>query len=304
MGEFDLIAGITDGLELGEPVLLGPGDDAAVLRAGGDVVVSTDMLVEEVDFRRAWSEPHHVGRKAVAVNVSDIEAMGATPTAVVIALAFPRDLDPAWLRGFSAGVKEECARAGVSLVGGDLSGAPSITVCGTALGNVTTPVTRSGARPGDVVAVCGNLGISAAGLLTLQRGFRSPLAAINEHRCPSVPYGQGRVAAAAGATAMMDVSDGLLQDLGHICAASGVSVDVWADAVAVPEVVERIAQATGRSARALVLAGGEDHSLVATFPDGDRVPEGWFPVGCIGEGAGVTVDGQPWDDDAGWDHFR
>ncbi|MDO5736527.1 MAG: thiamine-phosphate kinase [Propionibacteriaceae bacterium] len=305
LGEFDLIRRITADLHQSPSTVLGPGDDAAVLRPNGDVVVSTDLLVEGVHFRRTWSPAFQVGRKSIAVNVSDVEAMGAVPISVVVALAVPADLDPAWHAQFSDGVRDECARSGVSLVGGDLSSSEHITICVTAIGEMQgrSPVTRAGARPGDVVAVCGRLGWSSAGLTVLQRGFGSPKELVTEHQCPTVPYGQGRVAADGGATSMMDVSDGLLADLGHIAMASGVAIDVRTEDFEVGDAVARVCAATGKSPWGFVLAGGEDHALVATFPAGTTLPELWRPVGSVAEGDGLTVDGEPWEGATGWDHF-
>lgn len=304
-GEFEMIRRITADLDQTPTTILGPGDDAAVLRPDGDAVVTTDMLVENVHFRRSWSPPFELGRKTIAVNVSDVEAMGAVPISVVVALALPDSLDETWLTKFSAGVRDECSRAGVSLVGGDLSRSEHITVCVTAVGEMRgrDPVTRSGARPGDTLAVCGRLGWSAAGLAALQRGFGSPREVVAEHQCPTVPYGQGRRAADHGATAMMDVSDGLLADLGHIAAASGVAINVRTDGFEITDAVARVSAATGRSPWSFVLAGGEDHALVATFPADLPLPKGWFDVGSVGVGEGLTVDGEAWEGSAGWDHF-
>ena len=305
VGEFEMIRHITADLEQSPTTILGPGDDAAVLRPAGDVAVTTDLLVEGVHFRRTWSTAFQVGRKAIAVNVSDVESMGAVPTSVVVALAFPQSLDPSWPRQFSDGVRDECARAGVSLVGGDLSRSENITICVTALGEMQgrAPVTRAGAQPGDVVAVCGRLGWSSAGLAVLQRGFGSPKELVTEHQCPTVPYGQGRLASDAGATAMMDVSDGLLADLGHMATSSGVAIDLSTDAFEVTDAIARVCAATGRSPWNFVLAGGEDHALVATFPARTDLPDGWREVGVVSVGEGITVDSRPWDGPAGWDHF-
>ena len=303
--EFELIDTITSGLVVGDDVVLSVGDDAAVLRFAGDTVVTTDMLIENVHFKRQWSSAHAIGRKAVAVNVSDVEAMGARPSSVVIALAFPKDLDQQWVVDFEAGAKEECAKAGVSLVGGDLSSAAHISICVTAIGDTdgVPPVTRAGARPGDVVAVCGRLGWAAAGLVVLQRGFASPKEPVAEQLTPSVPYGQGVKAARAGATAMLDVSDGLLGDLSHIADRSQVAIDIDTALIEIPDPVARVGAATGKPALGFVLAGGEDHALAATFPPGAPLPVGWRRVGSVHEGSGITVDGDPWDGSAGWDHF-
>lgn len=304
-GEFELIERITSGLVVGDDVVLSVGDDAAVLDLAGHVVVTTDMLIENVHFTRRWSPARAVGRKAVAVNVSDVEAMGARPSSVVVGLAFPKDLDQDWVVEFEAGAKEECAKAGVSLVGGDLSSSAHIAICVTAIGDLggRAAVTRAGARPGDVVAVCGRLGWAGAGLAVLQRGFGSPKELVAEQQTPSVPYGQGLAAARAGATAMLDVSDGLLADLGHIADASDVQIDVDTSLVEIPEPVQRVAAATGRPALGFVLAGGEDHALAATFPPGAPLPVGWRRVGLVREGGGILVDGAPFDGSLGWDHF-
>ncbi len=305
-GEFDLIRNITADLEQSSTTILGPGDDAAVLRMQGDTVVTTDLLVEGVHFRRNWSPARQLGRKAVAVNVSDVEAMGAVPTSVVVALAIPASLEEGWVAQFSSGLRDECARAGVDLVGGDLSGSEQhIVICVTAMGQMQdqAPVTRHGARPGDVLAVCGRLGWSAAGLAVLQRGFGSPKELVLEHQCPTVPYGQGRVAATSGATAMMDISDGLLADLGHVARASHVGIDVDSSAFTVTDAIARVCAATGKSPLGFILAGGEDHALAATFPIDVPLPEGWHIVGTVNDGEGVTVDDQPWEGTTGWDHF-
>lgn len=303
--EFELIDRITRDLSVGDDVMLSVGDDAAVLRFSGDTVVTTDLLIENVHFKRQWSSARAVGRKAVAVNVSDVEAMGARPSSVVVALAFPKDLDQDWVAEFEEGVKQECATAGVSLVGGDLSSASAIAICVTAIGDLEgrRPITRGGAKAGEVVAVKGNLGWSAAGLTVLQRGFGSPKDMVAEHLTPSVPYGQGIVASDAGATAMLDISDGLLADLGHLCERSGVGIDVDTSLLEIPDGVARVAAATGKNPLGFVIAGGEDHALAATFRNEAVVPKGWRVVGAVNDSGAVTVDGEPWEGSAGWDHF-
>ena len=305
IGEFELIARVTEGLEANDDVVLSVGDDSAVVSLKGDTVVCTDILIENVHFKRQWSPAHAVGRKAVAVNVSDLEAMGCRPSAVVVALAFPKDLDPQWVADFEAGVRDECLAAGVSLVGGDMSSSEHIVACVTAVGDTMgrTPVTRAGAQPGDVLAVRGNLGLSGAGLVVLQRGFGSPKDAVAEHLTPSIQYGQGAIAAEAGATAMIDLSDGLLADLGHVAERSGVAIDVDTSLLATPEAVARVAAATGKEALGFLLAGGEDHALAATFPADAELPEGWIRIGQVSAGEGVTVDGAAYEGSRGWDHF-
>lgn len=306
LGEFGLIGAVTARLPQGEDVILGPGDDSAVVAApDGRVVVTTDLLVENRHFRRDWSEAADVGRKAAAQNLSDIEAMGARSTSLVVGLGVPADLPAAWAVALSEGLGEEAALAGASVVGGDVVRSPLVVVSVTALGTLAgaEPVTRAGARPGDVVAVCGRLGWAEAGYQVLSRGFRTPRAVVEAHRRPQVPYGAGAEAAALGATAMCDVSDGLLGDLGHMAAASGVAVDVDPDRVEVAGPLREVASALGADPLAWVLTGGDDNALVATFPAGVGLPERWTVIGSVAGGSGVTVGGAAYDAPAGHDHF-
>jgi thiamine-monophosphate kinase len=311
VGEFALIDAITSDLMTTSGVLIGPGDDGAVLDIAGPVVSSLDVLVEGVHFRRDWSEAHDVGRKAVAVNVADIEAMGGRAVGLLVGFSAPADLSAGWALDFAAGVKAECVAARVALLGGDTTRSRDITVAVTVLGTLDgrQAVRRDGARPGDVVALVGRTGWAAAGMVVLGRGFRSPRAVVEAQRVPQVPYGAGAVAAAARASAMIDVSDGLLADLGHIAAASGVVVDLRTDAFEVPEPLQVVSAATGTDPLALILTGGEDHALAATFPSATDVPDGWRTIGIVREPSGdeepgVLVDGAGWAGAAGFVHFR
>ena len=193
-----------------------------------------------------------------------------------------------WVLDFAAGLKAECAAAGVTLLGGDVTKARDITIAVTAVGVLDgrAPVLRSGARVGDLVAVHGRLGWAAAGLAVLSRGFRSPRAVVEAQRVPQVHYGAGAVAARAGATAMIDVSDGLLADLGHVAKASGVSIDLAQDALEVAEPLRVVAVATGKDPYVMILTGGEDHALAATFP-----PHGGDPGGLDGDRHGGSGRG-------------
>ncbi|MGH3776711.1 MAG: thiamine-phosphate kinase [Pseudonocardiaceae bacterium] len=307
LGEFGLIARITAGRGLAPATLLGPGDDAAVLvAADGRVVVCTDVLVEGVHFRLDWSTPHQVGRKAVAANLADVAAMGAVPTGLVVGLAVPGRTSVSTVDDLAGGMWEEAERAGVGVVGGDVVSSAELVVSVTALGDLQgrAPVTRAGARIGDVLGLCGRLGWSAAGLAVLRRGFRSPLAVVGAHRVPEPPYGAGPQAAAAGATAMIDISDGLLADAGHLADASRVSIDIDSVALPMPSRLVEVASALGTDARHWVLTGGEDHALLASFPAAAALPAGWTALGTVREGRGVTVDGRPYDVlQAGWEHF-
>ena len=303
-GEFPLIESLTALFPQGEHVLVGPGDDAAVLRIrNGHVVVSTDVLVEGRHFRRDWASAADIGHRAAAANLSDVNAMGGRAHSLTIGLAAPRDLPAQWAIEFAEGFAEECALVGASVVGGDLASADQIVIAVTVLGACTTsPVLRSGAEPGDVLALCGRQGWAAAGLTVLGRGFRSPRVLVEAYRRPEPPYDAGPVAAEAGATAMIDVSDGLLADAGHVAEASGVAIDVRRDAFEVPEPLQAVAAATGADPLQFLLGGGDDHALLATFPEGS-LPDGWQVIGSVTEGSGVTVDGAPYDGPAGWTHF-
>lgn len=304
-GEFGLISELIALFPQGEQVLVGPGDDAAVLRIrNGHVVVSTDLLVEGRHFRRDWATAEDVGHRAAAQNLSDINAMGGRATSLTIGLAAPSDLPVQWALDFARGFAAECSQVGAAVVGGDLTGADQIVIAVTVLGGCTqAPVLRSGARPGHVLALCGRQGWAAGGLAVLGRGFRSPRALVEAYRRPAPPYEAGRAAAEAGATSMIDVSDGLVADAGHLAADSGVAIDIHAAAFDIPEPLHAVGAALGANPLGFILGGGEDHSLLATFPDADAVPEGWSVIGTVGEGAGVTVDGSSYDGPTGWTHF-
>ncbi len=311
VGEFPLIAAITNGVALGAEVRVGPGDDAAVLAIGDAVATSLDVLVEGVHFRRDWSHARDVGRKAVAVNVADLEAIGARAAGLLVGFSAPADLPVGWVLDFADGLGYESQAAGVSLLGGDVTKARDITVAVTAIGSLEgrDPVLRSGARPGDLVAIHGRLGWAAAGLAVLGRGFRSPRVLVDAHRVPQISYGAGAVAARAGATSMIDISDGLLADLGHVAQASQVLIELRQDAFEMAEPLQAVAAATGADPYTFLFTGGEDHALAATFPAPEAVPPGWLVVGAVGRAddddhSGVLVDGAAWESAAGFDHFR
>lgn len=310
LGEFALIEALIGGRAPIPGVLIGPGDDAAAIATTGTLLCSVDVLVEGVHFRRDWAEARDVGRKSVAVNVSDIEAMGGRAVGMLVGFSSPGDLPVAWAREFAAGLQSECVAAGVALLGGDVTRARDVTVAVTVLGvtDGVEPVRRGGAQPGDVVALTGRVGWAGAGLLVLGRGFRSPRVVVDAYRVPQVRYGAGGVAARAGAHAMIDVSDGLLADLGHVAAASGVEIDLHRDAFDVPEALQAVAAATNTDPYSLILTGGEDHALAATFAASNPLPEGWFPIGSVrapgADGPRVLVDGATWESATGFDHFR
>ncbi|SKC67004.1 thiamine-phosphate kinase [Krasilnikoviella flava] len=326
--EEELLARIFPLLPMGPATLLGPGDDAAVVAApDGRFVVTTDVLVEDRHFRRRWSAGDDVGARAATANLADVAAMGARPTSLVVSLVVPGDLPVDWVTGLARGLADVCGPVGAGVVGGDLSGGDAVVVAVTAHGDLEgrEPVTRSGARPGDVLAYAGHRGLSAAGLALLDAGLVGPEdatsadpgaddvsggvgACVAGYLRPEAPLAAGPEAARSGTTAMLDVSDGLLRDAGRLARASGVGVDIERDALAGD--VDRLlpaARALGvgrEAALAWALTGGEDHGLLAAFPSDVVLPEGFRRVGRVLPGpAGVTVDGQEPAVRGGWDHF-
>ncbi|MBW9206402.1 thiamine-phosphate kinase [Mumia sp. zg.B17] len=306
LGEFGLIARVVRE-PLSSRVIVGPGDDCASVRVGaGSVLVSTDMLVEGRHFRRDWAEPYDVGRRAAAANLADVMAMGGVATALTVGFAAPGDLETVWAEDLTRGIVEEAALVGAEVVGGDVTAADAVTLAITVLGeSAQAPVLRSGARPGDLVAITGRLGWAGAGLHVLARGFRSPRVLVEAYRRPEPPYDEGPRAAAHGATAMIDVSDGLLADLGHVATSSGVGIALVGSAFDVPDPIADVAAATNADPLGFLLTGGDDHTLAATFPADRGAPEGWTIVGRVVDGEGdVTVDGAAWDGPEGHEHYR
>jgi thiamine-monophosphate kinase len=318
VGEFGLIAAMASRFPPVPLATVGIGDDSAVLATpAGNVVAAVDFLLEGRHFRRDWSAAFDVGVKAAARSLADVAAMGAVSTALLVALALPDSLPAGWALDFASGLAAECDRAGAGVVGGDTAEAGLVIVSVTALGSLpdgVAAVRRSGARPGDVVAVAGPLGDSAAGLALLAAGVPDYPDLVAAHLRPRPPYAAGLEAARHGATAMIDTSDGLLADLGHVADASGVAIDLATASLgpgdrltaAAIDISSLTAASPGPSSLALswVLTGGEDHSLAATFPAAARLPAGWRVIGSVGAGSGVTVDGAPKAGLGGWEHFR
>jgi thiamine-monophosphate kinase len=306
LGESATLARIFPRLPGADSALLGPGDDAAVVAApDGRFVVTADMMVQGPDFRLAWSTPHDLGWKAAASNLADVAAMGAVPTALVVAIAAPPNSPIELLEGIADGLRDGCAAMapGCGVVGGDLSASSVLTIAVTAFGDLQNrpPVLRSGARVGDQVAVSGPLGEAASALrllfthaVTAEGEPDALLAASLRARtgaqlAPTPPIGDGPLAALAGATAMLDLSDGLAIDSARLARASNVGIDFASDALA-PDV-------------GAALAGGEDHSLLATFPAGCVLPGGFRRIGVVRNGGGISVDGVA-ADGVGWDPYR
>ncbi|MFD3813073.1 thiamine-phosphate kinase [Rhodococcus sp. NPDC058639] len=306
IGEFPAIARAIAGRRQPRTTLVGPGHDSAVVAAtDGRIAVSTDMLVEGRHFRFDWSSPHDVGRKAVAQNGADVAAIGARPVAFVVGLGCPPETPAAVLDEISAGLGEAAEALGAGVVGGDLVQAREVIVSVTVLGDLEgrAPLLRSGARPGDVVALAGNVGRSAAGLAVLVAGRDGYRDLVDAHRVPSPPYDAGPAAADAGARAGTDISDGLVADLGHIATASEVAIDVDRAAIAPDERLLAAGAELGADPWEWVLAGGEDHALAACFPPDVVLPSGWRRIGTVRQGRGVTVDGRPPAGPGGWHSF-
>lgn len=308
MDEDALIAQFAPRLPRSDAEILGPGDDAAVLAVDGHLVVSADVLVENRHFRREWSTGADVGWRAAMQNLADIDAMGAVATALEVTLCAPSSTPVEWVLDLADGLREACEPHGVGVVGGDLSGASEIVVSVTALGEThgTEPITRADAVAGDVIAVSAALGAARAGYEQLARGARVDEDAVALFLRPSPRIGAGLEGALHGATAMMDLSDGLVRDAARMARASHVELAINASRVPVHGAAMRTADALGGGADALAwaLAGGEDHHMLATFPRRSAVPAGWTVVGEVREGAPrLLVDGQP-PTVRGWDHFK
>lgn len=319
--EFELIRRFREVLPSSRRATLGSGDDCAVIAAPeGHFIVTTDIVMEHSDFKREWSSARDIGRRAAAQNLADIAAMGGRVSTVVVSMTVPQDEDVDWLVDMVAGFGEEIAAAGGGVDGGDLSSGDCIIIAVTAMGWCEgTPVTRSGAQPGDVVALAGTLGRSAGGLDLLLGGHIDPslhspeelgdlYEAVSIFRTPEPPLEAGPRALTAGATAMMDLSDGLAKDAGRIARSSGVIVDIDREALrADEEALHAPSKAAGIPALEWIITGGEDHGLFATFPADTPLPEGFRPIGRVracrkDEAPGAFMDGVELC--GGWDHFK
>ncbi|WP_371741787.1 thiamine-phosphate kinase [Herbiconiux sp. VKM Ac-2851] len=357
VGEGETLKRIFPRLPHADAELLGPGDDSAVVAApDGRFVVTTDLMVHGPDFRSAWSSSHDLGVKAAMTNLADVAAMGARPTALVVALAAPLDTPVDVLLGIADGLRDGCALAapGCGVVGGDLSASPALMIAVTAFGDLEgrAPVTRSGARPRDQLAVAGDLGRAGAGLWLLFRdavvgedaagggavadgaagdaaageggagdgavGERVPDAGraaevrdahpelVSAQLAPVVPIALGVPAALGGATAMLDVSDGLVLDARRLAVASGCSVQLDPAAIELEaQALRELDPVVGERAASFVLAGGEDHALLATFPPGP-LPEGFRRLGNVLDRSAapdVLVGDTPYAELGGWDPY-
>lgn len=309
MNEFEVIRHLSKRLPEPPPEVIVPiGDDCAVLRLGDALwVAAADMLVSGRHFKD-WASSEDVGYKAVAANVSDVAAMGGVPR-FVLASGGADDAETT-LRCMN-GVLEACEEFGAYPLGGDTTGAAALTVDVSILGQlVHTPVLRSGARPGDLLAVTGELGASAAGLLALERGDIGPKRLIRKHLRPEPRLVAGRAAARLGAHAMIDLSDGLASDVRHVCERSGVGCRVDLDLLPIAGDTREYLQSESRDPEVLAATGGEDYELLVAVSEevvAALASESEVPVTVIGEVAGEGLvflrGGERVDGLSGWDHF-
>jgi thiamine-monophosphate kinase len=308
IGENEALKRTVSRLKKGYHAIVGSGDDAALVRTSNNqFVVTTDTMIEGHDFKTEWSSAYDLGWKAVATNISDVAAMGATPTALVVALAVPKTTEITWLEQFADGLQSalDVLSPGTEIVGGDLAASEQIVIAVTAHGDLEgrEPVLRTGAKPGDILAVGGTLGQAAAGLSLLQSGNHDAISAydnwVDVQRRPHPPIQLGMLA--TDATSMLDISDGLAKDAHRIARASGVKLIINKQALdGYCAVLDDVAGRLELNSLDWILFGGEDHSLLATFPAGVTPPRGFKPIGLVSEGEGVYLDGDPLPE-RGWD---
>lgn len=323
LGERGVLRRVLARLGDAEAATVGPGDDSAVLRLAGELVVTSDTMIEGPDFRLAWHRGFDLGWKLAATNLSDVAAMGARAVGLTVALACPKTTPAALLEEIARGLDAACRELapGCGVVGGDLGTAPVLIAAVTALGDLEgrQPVLRSGARVGDTVACTGALGLAGVGLSLLfdesadadgtahgeglERLRAEHPAAIEAQLAPRPPILAGAIAADAGATAMMDVSDGLSLDAARLAEASGVTIALDSGLL-----LSAFGEQGGQSVPlAAMLTGGEDHGLLATFPAAKALPAGFEAIGAVGDArpdaARVLLDGEPYEP-RGWDPYR
>ena len=315
VGENEALKRTIARLNSSEHALVGPGDDSAVISApDGRFTVTTDTLIEGHDFKLDWSTGYDLGWKAVASNLADVAAMGAVPTALVVALSVPGTTPVSWLEHFADGLKAACLALapGCGVVGGDLAASEQVMISVAAHGSLEgrEPVLRSGAQVGDIVAVAGTLGRAAAGLALLESGNRDAVSAyddlVNVQRRPNPPIQAGVAAAIAGATAMLDLSDGLARDAARIAKASSVTIQIdLMHLQGFEAVLEESARAIEANPGDWVIGGGEDHSLLATFPAGATLPRAFKPIGVVlPQGPAPVMLGAQALPERGWDSSR
>jgi thiamine-monophosphate kinase len=298
---------------LAAEIATGSGDDAAVTVPRGATATSVDLAVEDVHFRRSTSSPEAIGHKALAAALSDLAAMGAAGGEAYVQLGLPADVGEDECLRMADGMAAVCREHGVAILGGDISAAPLLVLAVTVVGHAESTdelILRSGARPGDSVVVTGGLGAAAAGLLLLERPeLRDAVApelaaALVERQLRPFPrLREGRELAAAGARAMIDVSDGVLADAGHIARASGVGIELDPEALPLAEGVADVARAAGADPVDLA-SRGEDYELLAAIPSGADAAA-VSRIGRVVDAGGAYLSGRPGDPAGeGFDHLR
>jgi thiamine-monophosphate kinase len=313
MGEFELLERIRarlaeTGTGAGDGLVLGSGDDAAIVAPRGAQATSVDVFVDGVHFRRATSGLADVGRKALAASLSDLAAMGAEPGEAYVVMGVPEDLDEAGCLEILDGLAAGAAEWRTALAGGDVSRSPALFLAITVAGHAPSPeslVRRDGGRSGDAVCVTGELGAAAAGLLLLERerladAVPEDLAATlrSRHLRPSPRLDAGAALARTGASAMIDISDGLGGDATHLARASGVRLEIELERLPVQDGVRAVASAAGSDWIDLAAGGGEDYELLACVPE-PRLEEAidavqaagarLTPVGQVSRGEGLVL---------------
>jgi thiamine-monophosphate kinase len=339
LGEFGLIDTLVESLgDAAADVLLPAGDDAALWNPGVPVLATADALQEGVHFRTEWGEAEDLGFKSISVNVSDIAAMGGSPKLVLVVLGAPAGADPVWLKGLYRGMAEACRRYGLKVGGGDTFISERVTVALTVLGTPPPagPITRAGAREGDLIFVTGTLGDAAAGVTYLKarqlegrlkgkerktdRGSASErmTPALSRVFRPVARLEEGVAAAEAGASAMIDISDGLAADLLHVTSASGVGARLRGASIPVGSGAKAAESLLGIVPERLALSGGEDYELLITIGPGDAddLIAAMKPTGTlltsvgeilsVSEGCFLEKQGKKiaLEEIGGFDHFR
>jgi thiamine-monophosphate kinase len=301
MGEFELLARIRERLPADGPrIHLGSGDDASVTVAAGATATSVDAVVEGIHFSRETATLAQIGHKALATALSDLAAMGGEAGEAYVALGIPADLDQDGCIELLDGLLALAAAAGTSVAGGDVTRASELFLAITVVGHAPGPesfVGRSGAQPGDALVLSGEVGGAAAGLLLLDRpglAEKMPTATAERLRArqlePRPRLDAGRALAAAGAMAMIDLSDGLGGDAGHLARSSGAGLQIEATAIPLADGVAEVAAAAGRDPLQIAVGGGEDYELLASIPPG-RLAEAERLVGDA-EGIALTQIGE------------
>ncbi|MBM7825212.1 thiamine-monophosphate kinase [Arcanobacterium pluranimalium] len=315
LSEDEIIAKLVKVLPQARNIVVPSGDDCAVLDFPHKTAISVDLLNENVHFRTDWSTGYDVGYRAATQNLADSVAMGAIPRTLAVGIAFPADTEMEWLLDFARGMRDACEPLEVGVDGGDLVRGEYISISVTVLGDVETPILRSGARPGDLLIHAGVIGRGMAGMALLEAGYNREnvepdlSALIDDFLRPKPPLEIALNAAKTGClTAMMDVSDGLIKDTHRIARRSRVWIDI--DEKALRNYLGPLGKAAGRLAadrRLWLCEGGEDHGFIATMKANAPVPDGFTVIGQVKApdmNGRVSVGGAEYAAAGGWDHFH